>query len=1165
MSNSFKKVIACLLAVLMVMFSVPFTAFALGSDYNPDVRLQFGTLSESAADSESWVSNFSEGSIDQKGKNTSADFTYASLGGPQLVATGSVSNAAKYSITNLKLEASDVDNLLAEDACEAEKASLVPEDVDRTAADFNISDYDYNLQAGDGFTVSVLMNNVGDTVKLAGAEIAYSNNIEPVYVVENGKMSSSTRTVKVGTASQLNQDESEADSLADYSAASLYDGVSDLTETKVKTDYDGQHYIQAELIGDGVIDWSAVTNTDVNLTNADGTYGNTYAGTPVIVTVMFVLKSTPSAENPIEFWVHNGNTEAHTKDINTGADLFSTFMEGYYAEESDDNTATYATYALNKFAGPKAQWGAENPNPGSYHMTFMGKNENVQSACSHEHTTSTDSNVVPATCTEPGSKTVTVTCDDCGETISVTEGVVIPATGHNYVAGVTVAPTCTEQGYTVYTCANGCGESYNGDFTDATGHKWGDWTETTPAVPAGCTTDGTTAIETRVCQNDSNHTETRGGDNIPAPGHSYAGTVTAPTCEEQGYTTYVCGNCGDTYTGDFVPAKGHAYAINSIDWTTLNTETGAVTANYVCANDDTHTKTETVQTTSQVIQQQSEDDPEITRFTYTAGEFSDYKDVQTKNPSGHTTHNYTVPVSIAWDGENATTATVTLKCNKCEATTTTAATVNNVKKSDATCTEAAVYTYTASYDGLDSISKDVSVGVPNGHDLTKTDEVPAGCTTAGTQAYWTCGTCHKMFSDADAQNEIENPVEIPATGHAPLAPVKENEVEPTATTDGGYDNVVYCDNCGNELSREHVVVPASGMTITVNKYDIGTVTVNGEVADGTKVSTFNVKYNNAVTLKVTEDAEYFKGWESNKKIVSTDTEFTTYAYTNMEFTPVFEAPNTNLISVVFYDKFGNEVKAYRNYTVDGYQDAIASEGIPQAPNYPSCEFAGWDIDDNEILGLTASKTIFANYNDVESTKKFTVTVQDAAGADITDTALTLPAGIAKDAVPYDTKATVSNDNAKGWEIDGVVVSTEDTYSFFVGADVTVKMITDDVDALPTTTIIGGNKIDNTYRYNIMATRNVPAGYTLVDYGFVYGKNLTDADLAVENEGKAGTGNNSGNVKVVRAGTQNSGSSEFALNYGIKSAGNYVTAKSFIVVKKGADVQTIYSDMVSYES
>ena len=38
--------------------------------------------------------------------------------------------------------------------------------------------------------------------------------------------------------------------------------------------------------------------------------------------------------------------------------------------------------------------------------------------------------------------------------------------------------------------------------------------------------------------------------------HNYIETVTAPTCTEQGYTTYVC-DCGESYVGAYVVAMGH--------------------------------------------------------------------------------------------------------------------------------------------------------------------------------------------------------------------------------------------------------------------------------------------------------------------------------------------------------------------------------------------------------------------------------------------------------------------------------------------------------------------------------------------------------------------------------------------------------------------------------
>ena len=47
---------------------------------------------------------------------------------------------------------------------------------------------------------------------------------------------------------------------------------------------------------------------------------------------------------------------------------------------------------------------------------------------------------------------------------------------------------------------------------------------------------------------------------IPPLGHSYESFVAAPTCMEQGYTTYTCVSCGDGYVGDYTGALGHDMA-----------------------------------------------------------------------------------------------------------------------------------------------------------------------------------------------------------------------------------------------------------------------------------------------------------------------------------------------------------------------------------------------------------------------------------------------------------------------------------------------------------------------------------------------------------------------------------------------------------------------------
>lgn len=45
--------------------------------------------------------------------------------------------------------------------------------------------------------------------------------------------------------------------------------------------------------------------------------------------------------------------------------------------------------------------------------------------------------------------------------------------------------------------------------------------------------------------------------NICFVGHEYNSVITAPTCTEQGYTTYTCIKCGNSYVDSYVNAKGH--------------------------------------------------------------------------------------------------------------------------------------------------------------------------------------------------------------------------------------------------------------------------------------------------------------------------------------------------------------------------------------------------------------------------------------------------------------------------------------------------------------------------------------------------------------------------------------------------------------------------------
>ena len=137
-----------------------------------------------------------------------------------------------------------------------------------------------------------------------------------------------------------------------------------------------------------------------------------------------------------------------------------------------------------------------------------------------------------------------------------------PEHTHEYTSVVT-APTCTEKGYTTYTCA--CGDTYKADETAETGHT----EEVIPGKPATETETGLTegkkcsvCGEILVAQTEI--------PKLPAHKHDYVKVVTTPTCTEKGYTTYTCA-CGDTYKADETKATGHSFG----DWEVVkNAEIG---------------------------------------------------------------------------------------------------------------------------------------------------------------------------------------------------------------------------------------------------------------------------------------------------------------------------------------------------------------------------------------------------------------------------------------------------------------------------------------------------------------------------------------------------------------------------------------------------------------
>ena len=198
--------------------------------------------------------------------------------------------------------------------------------------------------------------------------------------------------------------------------------------------------------------------------------------------------------------------------------------------------------------------------------------------------------VTAPTCTELGY--TAYTCSTCGDSY---KGDYIRELGHSYRKTVT-APTCDAGGYTTYTCSR-CGDSYVDDYTDPLGHNW-----TGPVTLASgtCNSNGVLEYNCSRCNAHYNEAISASGHNpgaaatclnpqtcqdcgavlVPAKGHTYHSTVTAPTCTKMGYTTYVCADCGDSYKSDYTEPVGHSY--QAVVTAPTCVEGGYTT--YTCAN-----------------------------------------------------------------------------------------------------------------------------------------------------------------------------------------------------------------------------------------------------------------------------------------------------------------------------------------------------------------------------------------------------------------------------------------------------------------------------------------------------------------------------------------------------------------------------------------------------
>ena len=156
-----------------------------------------------------------------------------------------------------------------------------------------------------------------------------------------------------------------------------------------------------------------------------------------------------------------------------------------------------------------------------------------------------------------------------GDEAAADEAALLKGHKHKWKKEKTVAPTCTEQGYTLYKCEYnlfgiGCTATKKDDYVPALGHDMSDWI----VVEATCTTAGE---KYQACKRSGcNHKVVEEGyaEAHPALGHDFEGAewvVEAPTCTTPGKRYQVCKrdgcnaeNVDETYAKEH-PALGHAW------------------------------------------------------------------------------------------------------------------------------------------------------------------------------------------------------------------------------------------------------------------------------------------------------------------------------------------------------------------------------------------------------------------------------------------------------------------------------------------------------------------------------------------------------------------------------------------------------------------------------
>lgn len=1081
MNKTFKKAIAVILSVLMVVLSVPFTALAAPGDYEPNAKMYFGTFTEASATSFTDYSTCG---------TAASDFgSYASLYGVPVDYSYKVVDGNKTSGTL---------------SINKDKANTY---IDAAGLSYDKLSQDTQLGVGDYFTMTLSLENI-KKIKTFMSKIQFSDSIEPagVYSYKANRKTVyklGTESERVAASGTWVADKGGTNYLPLYSMCTH--GVSkdafnpelDPNDSKITANEEnGKYNIIEYSFACDECDTSAISDPDGYFVDpATGGSGYTFADSAPLTTFVFKIVT----DGPIEFNVYNPTDLTSllyvaTTDDGTMLSQCNTYAKNVYNEVTNTNDGATEHPGSRKMTFMGFNEFKEAPKPSTYTIKFKyanGGEEVSKTVNAGEMPTAPETNTPQTVKSDnAGNHTVTTYTWPTVEAATadrVYEEVANPVSSAcSYERKVTLEPTYTTEGEATYTCTV-CKHSY------------------------------TEKLDKLVCD----HKDTK------------VVNATKPTINKAGYTgDTVCNVCGETIATGTVIAQlnGNDYrdalkAAKDVDASKYTADSYAKVTEALAAYDEAtvgaYTSQDDVDAATAALKAAVEGlvaNP--TTETYTYNFIDGTSKPQTVN-KGETPVNFDNTPAKVTDNKDGTHTTTT---------------------------------YTWSQDGFvfTEVGNDTQDSCTlNYETVTQPTIKVEGSKTA------TCPVCgHVSTLPIDKLNGTEyyNALEaaqnvkaddFTAASYAKVAEALKANAQATVEAYTTQEDV----DAATAALKDAVAKLDAGVVVTVASTKLGTTTLNGADATNGANARLAVGDDVVLTAKANNETGEFVGWKVGNKIVSDEATFKTAAAADITYEAVFAEKVDETFTVVFVDPYGNVISTQP--VTNG--SAIT---IPDAPKITGYTFTGWSMTPEEISKLTDGATIYAQYKK-DDVAKYTVTVPEDATLTVDGVETASPAQVA-----YDAKVSVHKDGAEAWKLaDGTVVGYGDTYTFFCGSDMSLEAEMTAVKKETTVVITGVNEIADSVQVSFAATRNVAPGETVVQQGFVYGKNLADSELTLENVGNKGAAANAGTVKILY--TKNS-AQDIALRYGLAKKDGKVSARAFVITKAAdGSLKTTMSNIESY--